>query len=166
MSPHASVIKLYLIIVIPCISPEYPNTSPRFSLSSSGLCDEGGSGSGLVFEGGWDLLGFDVVSGETVDSGLDENHSAKGETRVRLGVVGIGGGSHNLASLSARFRSRCFRTATAFLIKWYMSSGMDGARPDHRISTLPSLPTCMHPPSPNPVLHSLPDCISNPIQRL
>ena len=42
------------------------------------LSDKGGSGGGLVLEGRGDLLGLDVVSGETVDTGLDENHSAAG----------------------------------------------------------------------------------------
>jgi hypothetical protein len=37
--------------------------------------------------------------------------------------------TYNLESLSARFRSKCFRTETAFLIKWYKSSGMEGFKP-------------------------------------
>jgi len=40
------------------------------------LGDKGGSGSGLVLECRGELLLLDVVSGQSVDSGLDENHSA------------------------------------------------------------------------------------------
>lgn len=79
------------------------------------LGDEGGSGGGLVLEGRRDLLGLDVVSGQSVDSGLDKNHSAASQH----GADGwMSGAAHNLASLSARFRSRCFRTETAFLMRW------------------------------------------------
>src|SRR6266702_8056834 len=35
----------------------------------------------------------------------------------------------NFESLSLRFVSRCFRTATAFLIRCQRSSGIEGARP-------------------------------------
>merc|ERR1719324_1431413 len=35
----------------------------------------------------------------------------------------------NFESLSFRFLSRCFRMETAFLMRQYMSSGRDGARP-------------------------------------
>ena len=35
----------------------------------------------------------------------------------------------NLESLSRRLRSRCLRTATAFLISMYRSSGISAARP-------------------------------------
>lgn len=54
--------------------------------------------------------------------------------------------TYNLESLSARFRSKCFRTETAFLIKWYKSSGMEGFKPiadclnDARIGVIVSLP--------------------------
>lgn len=34
-----------------------------------------------------------------------------------------------LESMSLRLRSRCFRTLTAFLMRWYRSSGRDGAKP-------------------------------------
>lgn len=37
--------------------------------------------------------------------------------------------SLNLESLSERLRSRCFRTATAFLMRKYRSSGISGANP-------------------------------------
>lgn len=95
-----------------CI-PSLPNTaSPVLRLS-----DKGRSSSGLVLKSSGDLLGLDVVSGETVDSRLNENHSArqdhqhhKSELRKIL--------THNLASLSPLFRSRCFRTETAFLMRW------------------------------------------------
>jgi hypothetical protein len=40
------------------------------------LGNKGGSGSGLVLECRGELLLLDVVSGQSVDSGLDENHSA------------------------------------------------------------------------------------------
>ena len=43
------------------------------------LGDQSGSGSGLVLEGRRNLLGLDVVSGKSVDSGLDKNHSAGGQ---------------------------------------------------------------------------------------
>jgi hypothetical protein len=41
------------------------------------LGNKGGSGSGLVLECRGELLLLDVVSGQSVDSGLDENHSAE-----------------------------------------------------------------------------------------
>ncbi len=63
------------------------------------LGNEGGSGSGLVLEGRRDgTLGL-VVTGQTVDTRLDENEA-------ELGV-------HVLA-----VRSRCLRTETAFLMRW------------------------------------------------
>lgn len=46
------------------------------------LGDQGGSGSSLVLECRRNLLGFDVVSCQSVDSGLDKNHSAS-----RLGKI-------------------------------------------------------------------------------
>jgi hypothetical protein len=54
---------------------------PHESQSSNGyinLSDKGGSGSGLVLEGRGELLLLDVVTCETVDTGLDENHAADG----------------------------------------------------------------------------------------
>lgn len=60
------------------------------------LGDKGGSGSGLVLECRGELLLLDVVSGQSVDSGLDENHSAglsvpfredHSEGNIQLGVL-------------------------------------------------------------------------------
>lgn len=48
-------------------------------MQSLNLGDKGGSGSGLVLECRGELLLLDVVSGQSVDSGLDENHSAIGQ---------------------------------------------------------------------------------------
>ncbi len=41
------------------------------------LRNESRSGGSLVLESRWELLLLDVVPGETVDTGLDENHPAK-----------------------------------------------------------------------------------------
>lgn len=48
------------------------------------LCDEGGGGSGLVLECRRELLLLDVVSGQSVDSGLDKNHSADMSVNTRM----------------------------------------------------------------------------------
>jgi hypothetical protein len=71
------------------------------------LGDKGGSGSGLVLECRGELLLLDVVSGQSVDSGLDENHSAGSSVRhfmfvqedIQLGVLV---GSVSLEVLSDR----------------------------------------------------------------
>jgi hypothetical protein len=55
--------------------------SPSMQSERKRLGDEGGSGSGLVLERRGELLLLDVVSGQSVDSGLDENHSAIGQGR-------------------------------------------------------------------------------------
>lgn len=71
------------------------------------LGDEGGSGGGLVLEGRGHLLGLDVVSGQSVDSGLDENHSAAKSvmlwtsgTGSRCSQLGVLVGSVSLEVLS------------------------------------------------------------------
>lgn len=46
------------------------------------LGDQGGSSGGLVLEGRGQLLLLDVVSGETVDPGLDQNETAV-DTRTK-----------------------------------------------------------------------------------
>ena len=53
------------------------------------LSDKGGSGSGLVLECRRELLLLDVVSGQSVDSGLNKNHSELGilVTTVSLEVL-------------------------------------------------------------------------------
>ena len=54
--------------------------------------------------------------------------------------------SRNLPSLSLRLSSRCLRMDTAFLIRWYRSSGISGARPSpfmmRRILDPVIAPTC------------------------
>ena len=59
----------------PLHASPYRPPDPSCPFSSS-LGDQSRCRGGLVFEGGRDLLGFDVVSGKTVNTGFDENHSA------------------------------------------------------------------------------------------
>ena len=53
------------------------NLNPYPTTQTQDLGDEGGSGSGLVLECRRELLLLDVVSSQSVNSGFNENHSAK-----------------------------------------------------------------------------------------
>jgi hypothetical protein len=61
-----------------CTPSLYPSAQTTISSDQRvwRLSDEGGSGGGLVLERRGNLLLLDVVTGETVDTGLDENHAA------------------------------------------------------------------------------------------
>lgn len=135
------------------LSLRHPSQAPQIDPEGADLRDEGRSGRGLVLEGRRELRLGAVVAGEAVDTRLDENEAELGVwsdagrgdacQRVLADVFGdtalcAGQGRQGRqpmavrsrdAPLSWRLRSRCLRTWTAFLMRWYRSSGICGARP-------------------------------------
>jgi hypothetical protein len=92
------------------------------------LSDDGAGSSGLVLPGGGQDTDGLVVTGKTVDSGLDENETELGVLVLAVALKVLAD-SNSLLKQSDQSHRKFRQHHFTFLMSMYRSSGSSGARP-------------------------------------
>lgn len=91
----------------PCGIDAFSSSSIRHFSVKSRLCDEGGGGRGLVLPGGGKDTDGLVVTGQTVDTGLDENQTELGVLVLAVALEVLADGNSLELSCQPTGRRSC-----------------------------------------------------------
>jgi hypothetical protein len=127
------------------VSASFPVLAGHSTEPTLLLCNHGRSGAGFVFPVRSQDALLLVITSEPVDARLDEDQTELGVTvlpvfkdeteTVKIEIcLKLSASNERIDGQSMKkstdlFLSRCFLIATAFLMRWYKSSGIAGARP-------------------------------------